>query len=348
MPSSADPRRHRDGWPALGALGLVSLAIQLPFLRRGLSIHDEGSILAIAEALSRGEVLYRDRLTTIAPLTYELLGALFDVFGPSFLLARILMMGIFSACVVLGYSVLRRVASRRAALTGALALLALKPIAFHVGTMLNYSQVAVALALVAVLLGVRFFERRRLGVLFAAGVFAGATLLSKLNFGGALGLALGIAVGADWLREPARRSGALVRRGCTLGAGALAPVALAVGFYATHGAAGAFLDQSIVRVVIQRASYWTPLPSLAPWAFPSGPGMNAYLYFPAPIFSLGWHGTLDFTSIPLVFAIEILVKAAYYVPVLLMGLGVAQAIATRTVNRSDWSARVLLVALAAG
>jgi hypothetical protein len=348
MPSTDGPTRHRDGWPALGALALVSLAIQIPFLRRGLSIHDEGSILAIAEALSRGEVLYRDRLTTIAPLTYELLGVLFDVFGPSFLLARILMMGIFSACVLLGYAVLRRVVSPRAALAGAIALLALKPVAFRVWTMLNYSQVAIVLALVGVLLGVRFFDRRRLGVLFAAGAFAGATLLSKWNFGAALGLGLGVAVGADWLREPARRAGTLVRRGCVLGAGTLAPVALAIAIYASHGAAGAFLDQSIVRVAIQRASYWVPLPGLAPWATASGAGMNAYTYFPAPLFNLGWHGTLDFSSIPLVLAIEIWVKAAYYVPVLLMVLGVAQAISTRNSDRSDWSARVLVVALAAG
>ena len=54
MPSPDGPTRHRGDWPAFGALALVSLAIQLPFLRRGLSIHDEGSILAIAEALSRG------------------------------------------------------------------------------------------------------------------------------------------------------------------------------------------------------------------------------------------------------------------------------------------------------
>ena len=90
---------------------------------------------------------------------------------------RILQVLAFSGCVMLGYAILRRVVSERAALLGAAALIALKPIAFQTWTMLNYSQVAMLLALAELLLELRFFERRRLLWLAASGATAGLSLL---------------------------------------------------------------------------------------------------------------------------------------------------------------------------
>ncbi len=75
------------------ALALVAILVQIPFLERGISFYDEGSILAIADGLRSGETLYHDRVTTIAPLTFELMGALFGLFGPSFLVGRLLLPG---------------------------------------------------------------------------------------------------------------------------------------------------------------------------------------------------------------------------------------------------------------
>ena len=60
-------RISRGDFRALALLGISSLLIQLPFLDRALSPIDEGSMLAIAESLSGGEVLYRDRATFISP-----------------------------------------------------------------------------------------------------------------------------------------------------------------------------------------------------------------------------------------------------------------------------------------
>lgn len=342
----ASPPESRLAFPALA---LVSVLIQLPFLRRGISLHDEGSILAIADALQRGEVLYRDRLTTIGPITYEILGAIFRLTGPSFLAARVLMVGVFAGCVLLGYAVLRRLVPPRAALLGAIAFLALKPVAFRVWTMLNYSQVSILLALGAIWLALRFFETKRGHWLAAAGLAAGLASLSKWNVGAALGVALAATVAFDWRREAGRRASALVGRGALLFASAALPVALTIGAYAIQGAAASFLDQSIVRVAVQRVSYWVPLPGLELWATAAGGlGMNAYRYFPPALFNLGWHGALDLSSVPLVLAIELFVKVAYYAPLALLALGTAQLVRSRgTCHPTAWSGRLLLFAFGA-
>ncbi len=127
---------------ALGLLAVLSTALQVPFLRRGISFYDEGSILAIADALHRGELLYRDRATPTAPLTYELMGVLFDLFGPHLLVGRILQAVVFVLCVLAVYAILRHFMGVRAACLGALALLPLKTLAFPFWTVVNYSQVA--------------------------------------------------------------------------------------------------------------------------------------------------------------------------------------------------------------
>ena len=345
-PDNAQRAERRTAW----SLGLVSLLIQVPFLLRGLSLHDEGNTFAIADALHGGDVLYRDLVTSIGPLTYELLAQVFRWFGPSFLAGRILQLLVFSGCVIMGYAILCRVVSQRAALLGALSLLVLKPVAFRTWTMLNYSQVAMLLALAALLLGLRFLERRRLVWLVASGAAAGLCLLAKLNYGGVIGLALGMGIALDWLGDPKRSPGALFGRGLALLVGAVLPLAIALAAYASQGAAGAFLDQSVVLVALQRADFWVPLPGLGLWASPDGPGMNAFTYFPGPLFNLGWEGALTFSSVPLVLLIEVFVKLAYYVPVLLLVGGTVQLVKTRgsRLESVGWNSRLLVLAFGGG
>ena len=80
--------RNNRTWFPLLLLAIVSIAIQLPFLHLGFSELDEGSILTIAEGISKGDRLYTDHPSAIAPLTYEVLGLAFRVSGPSVECAR--------------------------------------------------------------------------------------------------------------------------------------------------------------------------------------------------------------------------------------------------------------------
>ncbi len=342
-------RRWRLTGPRAGlALFLVSLALQVPFLDRGISHLDEGSILAIAERLRHGEVLYRDRSTFVAPLTYELLRLLFDVFGPSFLVARILQALVFSGCVVLVYALLRAVAGGRAAAAGAIAMLALKSWAFPAWTMLNYSQVAMLLCLTTVWAVSRFLDRRRAGWLALAAVALGVTVLAKQNLGVLLGFTVAATVAADAWYDGAPLS-ALLLRWSALGLAAL-PIAVAAVAYAAQGALGDLVAHTILRVPAVAAQYGIPLPVAVVWSADRGAFMAAsFPYFPPPLFHVGWQEHWDIARFPASVAIELAVKGAYFVPLfaILWCVVAARRGFRRRSDRTAWSRLVLITTFAA-
>ena len=111
---------------AIGWIGAGTLIVQLPFLNRGISLLDEGSLLAIARSLSDGEVLYRDRYTFVGPLAYEAMRLLIDGFGPGLLVGRIAQAFVFSFTAIVVYLVLREFAGVRWASLGTIACVPLK------------------------------------------------------------------------------------------------------------------------------------------------------------------------------------------------------------------------------
>lgn len=341
----SEARARRVLW----GLGVGSLLIQLPFLERGISLHDEGSMLAIGEALANGEVLYRDRVTSLPPLTFELMGGLFRVFGPNLVVGRILQMLVFSGVVLLVHALLRRSAGSRTALLGGLAVLAIKPLGFRLWTIVNYSQLAILLCLAAVLLMFRFLESRRDAWLVAAGAAVGLAVLTKQNLGGLLAcLVVGGIVGS-WCGEAGRTRGELIRRLARLAGAMLTPMVCAVVYYTARGGGGELLDQTLWRALGQRASYWVPLPAAWLWSLrPEGAGHEAFTYFPAPLFNLSWQGRVPLFSGTLGLIVELFVKSAYYVPPLL--LVVAAISLTRHSSPRDrlgWSARWIALLLGA-
>ncbi len=338
---------RRDLWFLL----IASLLAQLPFLHRGLSFWDEGSILAIADGLRQGERLYADRVTPVAPLTYELVAALLRLFGPSLWPGRVLLALVLSGCVLAAYAILVSMVGRRAALLGALSLLALKPLGFPLWTIVNYSQVAMLWCLVVVLCVLRFLPEQRSTWLFAAGIGVGLTVVTKQNLGAMIAAIASASVALDWLREGPRRAGALVRRAAVLVAGAGLVVVATLAVYAVRGTLGALVERAVLGTLYLTQPYFVPLPGFELWALrPFEIAPKVFAYFPSPLFDLMTEGKLDVSRRwPLVLAIEQLVKAAYYVPVLLLALGVlslAGGLRSRT-PRAEWSRLLAIVLFAA-
>jgi 4-amino-4-deoxy-L-arabinose transferase-like glycosyltransferase len=305
---------------AAAVLALASVAVQLPFLDRGLSLLDEGSILAIADGLARGEVLYLDRVTPLAPLTYELLGALFRVFGTHLLVARVLELAVFSASALFTFGILRRVLDARAAWLGGLAFLALKPLGFPLWTIVNYSQLAMLACLGSLFATVRFFEARRPRWLLAAGLGIGLAAAAKQNLG-ALVAAL-VAAGLALDAGPAPR--ALAVRASGLLAGALPVAAGLAGLLAARGSLGAFLERAVLGPLSLAPPYrlGPPLPDL--WSLrPEEMGPRLFAYFPSPVFGVILERRLPLASQPFALAIELFVEAVYYLPLLGFALGLS-------------------------
>jgi hypothetical protein len=343
----ASDRSRRD----LVLLAVASFLVQLPFLDRGISFWDEGSILAIADALRQGGRLYADHVTPVAPLTYELLAALLGWLGPSLWVGRALQALVLSGCVALVYAIVAPLAGRRPALLGAVAILGVKPLGFPLWTIVNYSQIALLWCLLVVLSVVRFLPARRIAWLVAAGLGVGLTIVTKQNLGAMIGAVAAATVAFDWLRDPPRRAGELVGRAVALGGGgALVVVATLVPF-ALRGSLGALYERVVLGSLYLAQPYFVPLPAFDLWSLrPAEIAPRVFSYFPSPLFDLLTEGRLDPGRWLLFFGVEHLVKLAYYLPVLFFAAGVLSlARGMRSAEpRGTWSARlcVLLFAVA--
>lgn len=328
---------------------VASFLAQLPFLDRGLSFWDEGSILAIADGLRQGERLYADRVTPVAPLTYELLGALLRLFGPSLWLGRVLQALVLCGCVALTWAIVARLAGRRPALVGGLAVLGVKPLGFPLWTIVNYSQIAMLWCLAVVLCVVRFLPAQRSSWLVAAGLGVGLAVVTKQNLGAMIGAVAAATVAFDWLRDPPRRPGELARRAAALGAGAGLVVAATLVPYALRGSLGALYERVVLGSLYLAQPYFVPLPDFDLWSLrPAEIGSRVFAYFPSPLFYLLAEGRLDPARSFLFLGLEHLVKLAYYLPVLFFGLGVlslARGLCSGE-PRAAWSARLAVVLFA--
>jgi 4-amino-4-deoxy-L-arabinose transferase-like glycosyltransferase len=297
-------------------VALLAVAVQAPFFARGLSLLDEGTVVATADALAGGEALYRDRFAVVGPLAYGLLAAAFTAFGATLATARAFQAAVFALTVLLVLGVLRRVASERWAVAGALALLALKPLAFPGWTIANYSSVALAALLLALWALLRWLERRRARDLVWVGLGGGLAFLAKQNLGGVGALAVGATLLVDWARNSRPlHPGPLAARSALVLASALAPV----GGFALHQAAEGALADTWLRAVVsvwRLADGWQlPFPPLAPWDRAAAEfGLRMYAYFPAPLVDLALAGGLDLGRTPLVRGIEWAVKLCYALP----------------------------------
>jgi hypothetical protein len=253
---------RRDG-TALAALVLAALAIELPLWNRWLSFLDEGAIAEIAREIMHGKVPYRDAVHVALPGVFYLLAGLFEVFGPSFLVGRYVMVVAFTALVALVFVLARQVSGRAAACGAALVAIAYKMWAFPHWQMLSYTPLALVLVTVAVALLAADVGRRRRGRVALAGLVAGLAIVFKQDMGGLGVVGLGLFLLLDG--EPGR-----LRRALAFGVAAAIPPAAVFAAFAAMGLAGEMFAQTIVF----------PLVGLPGWEarFPGAP--HPYIGFP--------------------------------------------------------------------
>src|SRR5262245_61660622 len=167
------PAPVRSGaWSALVLAAAV--AFQLPIHDRSVVPIDEGQLAAIAARLGRGEVLYRDVYTGIFPGVYHAAAWLLGLFGDDLLVLRRAQVGVNALCALALWRIARRVAAPAWSWLPPLLYLELVVLDFPGLSMLNYSSLALLLALAALLALLRFLDRGRRRELVAAGVALGA------------------------------------------------------------------------------------------------------------------------------------------------------------------------------
>ncbi len=329
--TGTDPRRANQTSAPLAPvlwLALILFLLQLPFLSRGVSFYDEGSILAIAEGLSRGEVLYSERVTNMGPLVYELMGAAMRLFGPGILLGRILQAAVFIGCGIAVFQIVRDLASSRAAWLGAIAFMAMKGHGFPFWTLVNYSQLAILFSLWVVVFLKRFFETERPLPLLLAGIGIGLTVITKQNQGGFLALAASLAICAHvWKSNGGLAT--LTRVGAIGVGGSLIAVLPILVAYAIQGNLGDMIERAVFGLAYMPGHYLVPFPTLAGWQIgPDTLGALMLTYFPPPLVHLAWQGGLNINveSPATVATLEVAIKSIYFAPFLAFPLALAFAV----------------------
>ncbi len=288
-----EPIGSTDIWLGLAVVA-AAVAFQWPIHDRWLSLQDEGYILAIADDLNRGKVLYRD-VTSDAPFpgAFYLLSWWFRLTGPSVESTRILAMGGFALYCAAIFRIGRELMSRRWCLGVVFALLCYRVWAFPHWHIYSYSLVSAVFMTTAVALACVYRRTRGLEFLVVAGLCAGVGIMSKQNYGlavtGSLGLALLI---FPWLdpKKPAGFFRALIP-GATLGLATLAIIVPSILWFASQGALDAMYDQTwVFPFKLMEKLHFTALPDLWPlWGQDANLRAEIGSYFPAILATLWWY-----------------------------------------------------------
>jgi hypothetical protein len=212
-----------------GLIVLVALALAwYTWARWGDIQVDTGRELYVPAEILRGKLLYRDIWYPYGPLAAYAEATLLFVFGHSLNALYVFGLAIAIGCALLFLEIGTMLAGRAVGLTGALALLFVGFDPNFANYPLAYSYAAtigLALSLTSALFTLRHVFDRPGYNLLLAGLAAGLALLSKLEFGVASYLMLGLVLVAEAARQRSARP--LLR-----GIAACAPgVALCVAIY---------------------------------------------------------------------------------------------------------------------
>ncbi len=172
-------------WLLVAAVGLAAFAYGLIFKDLGIVLNEEGQILAEAQAILAGKVLYRDIDGFVAPGVWYLTAGVLKIAGADLNATRFLMVLLFSATAVLMFSLCLQFASRGYALGAVIVLFALKALSFPLGNFVFYTEFSLFFALMTIYALVRRGGDSADKWLLVAGLSASLALLFKQNIGGA-------------------------------------------------------------------------------------------------------------------------------------------------------------------
>lgn len=164
----------------LSLVFVLSLCVLLLSTSPSINIYDEGFVLFDAWRIAKGEIPYRDFWTQHAPGQFYLLALLFNIFGPSVVVERLLDSLIKAAILTACFGIINQWAPPRYALVGwlfcAIWLAFIQSPGFPVFP-------AILFCLLSVYLIGTYLSSARLSRIFLAGVCSGAVALFRHDVG---------------------------------------------------------------------------------------------------------------------------------------------------------------------
>ena len=345
--------RARAALPWLLAAAGV-FVFQLPFFDRWFSFMDEGHILQYADLIANGGELYRDATVYPLPGAFWLLAAVFQIFEPSILLARWIVVIEYTLFTLLVLAWLRRLVSLPWLVIAYGLLLLYRVWSFPHWHMYNYSTTALLVLLGAMLLLLRFFETGQRRWLALSGLTFGFGVLCKQDYGAAALLAVCITLPV-YARKSDRREALLPLLGAFLAPAALVGAAAGLHFWRA-GLLGDVLQLTVLNHFVGIASYAYPtFPDLFP-IFGQDPALRDLSgrsqYMPALLFTADWRAVRESWLYQETALYDFVMKVYYYGPYALVLAGGVRLVRRRSAvddpaRRAAYLAELLLVALCA-
>jgi len=344
--------RARTALPWLLAAAGV-FAFQLPFFDRWFSFMDEGHILQYADLIANGGELYRDATVYPLPGAFWLLAAVFQVFEPSILLARWIVVIEYTLFTLLVLAWLRRLVSPLWLVIAYGLLLLYRIWSFPHWHMYSYSTTALLLLLAALLALTRFFETERRGWLLLSGFAFGLGVLCKQDYGAATLLAVCIALSVH-ARAGERKQALGPLFAVFLGPAALIGAAAGLHFLRV-GLLADVIRLTVTNHFVGIANYDYPaFPDLFP-LFGQDPALRGRSgraqYMPAILFTADWDAVRESWLFQKTALYDTLMKLYYYGPYLLVLAGAWRLARRRALlldpqRRAAFTTELLLVAFA--
>jgi hypothetical protein len=338
-PSAFDVRR--DGM-ALAALSIFAIAIQLPIYDRWLSLLDEGAIAQIADQINHGLLPYRDGVHVAFPGVFYLTAGLFEIFGPSLVVCRYFMVGLFIAFICVFYLLARTVTSRGAAFGTGLLAVSYRVWAFPHFQMINYSSLVILPLMIGVAILALDVAHPRRSLPPLAGAAMGVGIAFRQDLAG-----IALAVLSIFVLVTGHSRGSTWRvafwRAIGFGAAGLSvPIAIVLAF-ASVGLAGELLHQTLWYPLVAQP-YWTPIsfggfyagfpPLWPPWEQAEAIRDTGFFsYFPGLVLDLYLKDILKSWVFRETVLPELFVRAVYTLPYALLAILILHEVKRTARNR---------------
>lgn len=161
---------------------------------RGIVMAEEGQILAEAESMTTGAVLYRDIDCFVTPGVWYLTALVLELAGPDLNATRVVMVALFMAMAVLVYLIAATVTTSGYALVAVVALFVLRALAFPAGSFIFYTDFALFFAMLAIHALLLADERDGGRLYLVAGTACALTILFEQSIGAAVTIASAVHV----------------------------------------------------------------------------------------------------------------------------------------------------------
>jgi hypothetical protein len=223
--NAGDHRSHAEmmalPWALLGAT-ICSLMIPLE-----PNLLEEGLIIHVAQRMVGGERLYRDVVSFTGPFPFELLAALFRVFGEQIAVGRWALVAFHGLACASVYGVALRAGAGPLAHAAAACVASAPVLLFPLFSLFFHTTLAFELCLIAAYPAVRGLHSARWAVV--AGIAVACAALCKQTVGAIL--AAGLLVGVAAVAPPGRR----IRQALAIALGGALVAGLTVAVYGARG-----------------------------------------------------------------------------------------------------------------